>query len=174
MSEHENRAPRAVVGNIEAVARLREAAARQRSGADRIADAIADFAGTIAFVLLHLVWFVLWAVVNVGLIPGVPPFDPYPFQLLTMMVSMEGVLLATFVLIKQNRMTQMTDQRDHLDLQINLLSERETTKIIQMLARISAHFGIAEQVVDAETEELAETTAIEGVARTVEKKLGDE
>lgn len=167
-------APRTVVQNIEAVVKLQEATARQRSFADRIADHIANFSGTLGFVLLHLGWFGLWAVINAGLIPGLPAFDPYPFQLLAMIVSLEGVLLSTFVLIKQNRMSTQADQRDHLDLQINLLSEKETTKIIQMLTRLSAHFGVEHQVADAETKELAQVTAVESIARHVQAKLGDE
>ena len=68
---------------------------------------------------------------------GLPRFDPYPFKLLCMIVSMEGVLLSTFVLIKQNRMGQRADRRNHLDLQVNLLTEQEVTKVIQMLEAIS-------------------------------------
>jgi uncharacterized membrane protein len=74
-------------------------AAGAASAADRIAYAFATFIGTIGFVLLHVVWFALWAVT-----PGLKPFNPYSFQLLCMIVSLEGVLLATFVFIKQNRM----------------------------------------------------------------------
>jgi uncharacterized membrane protein len=174
MSQTKGAAPETVVGNIEAVIRLQQAAMRQRSMADRIADLIADFSGTIGFVLLHLAWFAVWAVINAGLVPGVPAFDPYPFQLLCMIVSLEGVLLSTFVLIKQNRMSTQSDERGHLDLQINLLSEKETTKLIQMLGRISAHLGIEQEVMDAEAAELGQVTAVEGVARQVREKLSDD
>jgi uncharacterized membrane protein len=174
MSGTSNRPPRAVLKNVEAVVRLEERQLRHRSTADRIADAIADFSGTLSFVLLHLAWFALWAVVNIQIFPGVKPFDPYPFELLTMIVSMEGVLLATFVLIKQNRMGRISEQRDHLDLQINLLAEKETTKVIQMLTRISEQLGIEHAVVDPETEELGQVTAVENVAEQVQSKLEHE
>jgi hypothetical protein len=71
-------------------------------------------------------------------------FDPYPFSLLSVVLSMEAVLLTSFVLIRQNRMSKRVDQRSHLDLQINLLSEKEVTKVLQVLQRISRHLGIEE------------------------------
>lgn len=116
----------------------------------------------------------LWATVNTGLVPGLPSFDPFPFALLTMLVSMEGVLLTTFVLIKQNRASQRADRRDHLDLQINLLTEKEVTKLIQMLEHISAHLGIEREVVDDETRELGEVTAVGELAQELDDKLPDD
>ncbi len=159
--------------NIETVVRLEEETTRDRRWSDRLADAIATFSGTITFALLHLVWFALWAVVNTRLIPGIPAFDPYPFQLLAMIVSLEAVLLSTFVLIKQNRMGLRADRRSHLDLQINLLAEKEVTKVIQMLERISARLGASEEVVDAEARELGEVTAVDDLAHELQTKLPD-
>ncbi len=167
-------APRTVMENIHAIARLERDQDRERSLSDRIGDVIGGFAGTITFVLLHLAWFVLWAAVNTGVVPGLPSFDPYPFALLTMLVSMEGVLLTTFVLIKQNRASQRADRRDHLDLQINLLTEKEVTKLIQMLEHISAHLGIEREVVDDETRELGEVTAVGELAQEFDDKLPDD
>ncbi len=168
-------APPVAVRNIEEVVRLEEAASRRRTAADRIADLIAGFVGTVGFVLLHLVWFALWAAVNAGLMPGVPAFDPYPFQLLCMIVSMEGVLLSTFVLIKQNRMSARADERNQLGLQVNLLAEEEVTKVLQMLERISAQLGIDRAaVVDAETEALARHTALGSLARQLQERLPPE
>jgi uncharacterized membrane protein len=164
-------APRAAARNIEEVVRLEEDASRRRSLADRISDVIAGFAGTVTFVLLHLGWFAVWATINAGLIPGVPAFDPYPFSLLCMIVSMEGVLLSTFVLIKQNRMSARADERNHLGLQVSLLSEQEVTKVIQMLEGISAHLGIEREVVDSETKELGQNTAVGDLARQLRDKL---
>ena len=161
--------PRTVMENIRAIIAIEEEQERQRTLGNRIGDAIGSFAGTIMFVVLHLVGFVVWALVNRELIPGIPAFDPYPFSLLTMIVSMEGVLIATFVLIKQNRMGTRADRRNHLDLQINLLTEKEVTKVIQMLERISAHLGIEDQVTDGETRELGKVTAVETLARELDQ-----
>ena len=79
---------------------------------------------------------------NAGTIPQLTRFDPFPYPLLSSITSLEAVLLTAFVLIKQNRMAMIADRRDHLDLQVNLLTEREATQIIQMLDRLSTHFGV--------------------------------
>ena len=163
--------PRVAARNIEDVVRLEEEANHQRSGPDQAADAIAGFVGTVTFVLLHLLWFGLWASINTGLIPGLRAFDPYPFQLLCMIVSLEGVLLSTFVLIKQNRMSRRADERSHLGLQVNLLSEQEITKVIQMLEGISEHLGIRHKVVDEAAEELGQNTAVGSLAHQLREKL---
>ena len=163
-----------VQDNIRAIIAMQEKQDNERSWSDRIGDMIGTFAGTVTFVLLHLAAFGIWAAANAGLVPGVPAWDPYPFSLLCMIVSMEGVLLSTFVLIKQNRMGVRSDRRNHLDLQINLLTEKEVTKVIQMLERISAHMGIEGQVTDAETKELGRVTAIGELARELEQKLPED
>ena len=167
-------APRAAARNIEEVVRLEEDASRRRSLADRISDVIAGFAGTVTFVLLHLGWFAVWATINAGLIPGVPAFDPHPFSLLCMIVSMEGVLLSTFVLIKQNRMGVRADRRNRLDLQINLLTEQEVTKVIQMLERISMHLGIENQVLDPDAREMGKVTAVDTLAHELDQKMPED
>lgn len=162
--------PDAVRDNIEAIVSLEELQTDARSLSDRISDTIAAFAGTVLFVLVHLAAFGAWTVVNLGKVPGVPAFDPYPFNLLTMVVSMEAVLLSSFVLIKQNRMSARADRRNHLDLQINLLAEQEITKVIQMLGRIGAHIGL-DAPMDAEARELAKETAVGDLALRLDRTI---
>lgn len=125
--------PPPIVKNIEAIARIEQQAWRSRTIAERMGDAIGGFAGSMSLVFLHVAWFVIWIVVNARLIPGMPAFDPYSYLLLSMVVSLEAVLLSTFVLIKQNRMSRQADHRPQLDLQINLLAESEATKNLQLL-----------------------------------------
>jgi uncharacterized membrane protein len=163
--------PQSARDNIETVARLEQQFLEQRNFKDRLGDNIAAFVGTMTFVIGHVIGFVIWAVVNAGVIPGIKPFDPYPYILLTMLVSMEGVLLATFVLMKQNRMSRRADQRDHLNLQVDLLSEKEITKMLQMQRRICEHLGIADALKDDEARELSQHTAVETLARELEKKI---
>src|SRR5437763_5386426 len=147
--------PRTVRDNIQAIIDLEEEQGRGRTFSDRLADAIATFAGTVIFVVMHLVWFGLWALINLRVIQLAPAFDPYPFALLCMLVSLEGVLLSTFVLIKQNRMSQRSDQRHHLDLQVNLLAEEEITKVLQLQRLLCRRLGIAEADTDPEVAELS-------------------
>jgi uncharacterized membrane protein len=98
-------------------------------------------------------------------------FDPYPFALLCMLVSLEGVLLSTFVLIKQNRMSLRADERGHLDLQINLLSEKELTKILQLQKLICGKLDIKEAETDFEVTELSSVTAVDNIAHELNRQL---
>ena len=164
----------AAIENIQAVVRLEEEFLKERSVWDRIADVVAAFSGSIVFVLLHLGAFIAWFIVNLGLIPGIRPFDPYPFILLAMAVSCEAVLLSTFVLMKQNRMSRRAEQRDQLHLQVALLAEKELTKLLQGQRRISEHLGVVEVAEDRETRELSENTAVDSLARELKENLPDE
>jgi uncharacterized membrane protein len=157
--------------NIETVARLEQQFLDDRNLRERIGDAIANFAGTMTFVILQLAVFAAYAALNSGMLSFIRPWDPYPYILLALLVSLEGVLLSTFVLMKQNRMSRRTEQRDHLDLQINLLAEKEVTKMLQMQRLICERLGIEETRHDAEVHELSEHTAVENLARELERKL---
>jgi uncharacterized membrane protein len=156
--------------NIESVARMEQDFLEQRSATDRLGDAIAGFVGTMTFIIMHVIWMILWVAMNTGAIPGVKPFDPYPFVLLTMIVSLEGVLVSTFVLMKQNRMSRRADHRDHLNLQIDLLAEKEITKMLQMQRQLCEHFGLP-VARDAEAVDMSKHTAVEDLARELEEKL---
>ncbi len=163
---------KAIRRNIEGVAKLEENYILNRSLADRVADAIGGFSGSLRFVILHLVIYGLWIIVNLRLVPFIPTFDPYPFMLLSMTVSVEAIFLSTFVLMKQNRMSRRADQRAHLDLQINLLAEREMTLALTMLQRISTRLGV--RLAGEELEELTEETSLEALASEIKDKLPEE
>src|SRR5687767_15503523 len=110
--------------NINTLLEIRDEMERRKSVQDRIADWVTWFCGSMPFVYIHLVLYGIWLAINLGITP-IKPFDPFPFSLLTMIMSVEAILLATFVLISQNRISDITDQRADLDLQINLLAEYE-------------------------------------------------
>src|SRR4051812_30000758 len=134
--------PRTAQSNIERVVQLEEEEEeRHRSFADRFPEMIGSFAGSVAFVVCQLAFVGLWAVANSEIVPGLPAFDPFPYSLLSGVLGLESVLLTAFVLIRPNRMSLIGDRRSHLDLQISLLAEKETTKIIQMLERMSGQMG---------------------------------
>lgn len=134
--------------NVEAMHRLEDAAMARRTGADRVAAAIARFCGSMTFVWIHVLVFAIW--IGYNALPWFRPFDPYPFTFLTLVVSLEAIFLSTFILISQNYDMRISDRRNQLDLQINLLSEQENTKILQILERIAkkvgAHIGDDPQV----------------------------
>lgn len=127
--------------NIRTITRLRREAARERGLQDRVADAITSFAGRMGFVYVHLLWFGAWIAVNTGRL-GIPPFDPFPYGLLTMVVSLEAIFLATLVLISQNRLSAESERRADLGLQIGLLAEHELTRALHMLDAIQDKLGI--------------------------------
>ncbi|MDH6522162.1 putative membrane protein [Streptomyces sp. SAI-090] len=97
--------------------------ARMRSSHDRVADAITSFAGTMRFVYLHALWFTIWIALNEGFLGKAGIFDPYPFGLLTMIVSLEAIFLSTFVMVSQNRQAARENVRADLDFETNLRSE---------------------------------------------------
>jgi uncharacterized membrane protein len=170
MPQFDRTIPTTVMDNIETVIRIEEEEATRRRWSERISDMIASFVGSVGFVIIHLIVFFAWVVANTGILP-VPAFDPYPFAFLTMFVSLEGVLLSTFVLIKQNRMSLRADRRSHLDLQINLLTEKEVTKLIQVVTLLAERLGAQAAVHDQELKELRETTAVDELARDLQRKL---
>jgi uncharacterized membrane protein len=163
--------PPSAQANINTIVKLEEQARQERTTADHISDVIARFVGSIPFVAVHVLWFGIWVVINTGLLGSSWKFDPYPFALLCMLVSLEGVLLSTFVLIKQNRMSQRADNRSHLDLQVNLLAEKEVTKLLQLQQLICRRLGITEAEQDAEVVELSNVTAVDNLAHELDERL---
>lgn len=158
--------------NVEVVARLDEAAKAKRTSADRVVDGITAFCGRLSFVWVHVVFYGFWIVYNE--IRGRRGFDPPPFQLLAMTVSLEAIFLSTFILISQNRQNRLAERRNHLDLQINLLSEQESTKMLTMLSAIVKHLNIQEGA--PEVGVLAEATQpemlVDQIERLIEKEEG--
>jgi uncharacterized membrane protein len=94
--------------------------------------------------------------INGDKIPWILPFDPYPFQLLGVIVAVEAVILSSFILMRQHRMMRRGDRRDHLNLQVDLLSEREITKVLQMVRAICGRMGLDNIVADKEIRELSQ------------------
>jgi uncharacterized membrane protein len=164
----------AIRRNIDTIAKMEEKYLTSRGLVDRAADAIGSFSGSMTFVGLHVLWYTLWILINLRVVPIVPRFDPYPFMLLNMVVSLEAILLSTFVLMKQNRMSKRADSRAHLDLQINLLAEKEMTMVLQMLRQIGDKVGVRDEELHREVDELTAETPVEMLAEEIEEKLSKE
>src|SRR5687767_1545404 len=128
--------------NIHAIVDLERSARANESGFGRVAHRVASFCGTLPFLWLNVVWFAGWILYNT--LGSGPHIDPYPFTFLTLLVSLEAILLSTFILISQNEETRLTERRNALDLQINLLSEQENTKVLHLLGKIAERLGIAD------------------------------
>jgi len=153
--------------NVERVSKLEEAAREQRTATDRIAEAIANFCGSMTFVWVHVIWFGGWILLNV--IPGIRHVDPFPFTFLTLIVSLEAIFLSTFILISQNLETRLSERRSHLDLQLNMLSEQENTKMIAILISIAEKVG-ADVSSYPNLEALSEDTLPERLAEQIEAR----
>lgn len=156
--------------NVELIARLEEDALHQRSMTEWISDTLVKRIGTLSFVVVHLVAIGVWFAANLGLVPHVRPFDPFPFGILALVVSAEGVFLAIFILVSQNRMSRQADRRAHLDLQISLLSEQEMTTVLEMLQRLCDHFHLSSKSRE-EVERLMQKTDVHELASELEEKL---
>jgi uncharacterized membrane protein len=152
--------------NIEAMQRLEEAQMGRRTTSDRIAAAIAHFCGSMTFVWIHVGLFALW--IGYNTLPWFHAFDPYPFTFLTLVVSLEAIFLSTFILISQNYDMRISERRNQLDLQINLLSEQENTKMLQLLEKIAKKVG-AHVDDDPQVRALEEATRPEALVRQIEE-----
>ena len=154
--------------NIDTLLEVRRQMDQNRTMQDRIADWITAFTGSMAFLYFHIAWFGAWIVLNTGWF-GLTAFDPFPFGLLTMIVSLEAIFLSTFVLISQNRASVISDERSDLDLHIDLLAEYEITKILRLADAISDKLG-AREGRDRELPQLEQIVAPDKVLREIQKR----
>ncbi len=156
--------------NVTVIRELEEAAKEERTRTDRFAEAIANFCGSMTFVWVHVVWFGIWILINV--IPRLPHIDPFPFTFLTLVVSLEAIFLSTFILISQNHDSRISERRNHLDLQINLLSEQENTQMLVMLRAIAEKVG-ADLGRDDQVEALSEETKPQRLVKQIKAREED-
>jgi len=159
----------AVEENVEAIKAWDRALLLRRSWAQRISDRITLAAASGTSMALHVAWFASWMIVNTNLVPGLEAFDPFPFQLLTMIVSLEAIFLALFVLASQNRLGKQADLRANLDLQIDLLVEREMTAVLQLLRDIAGHLDVDTRVTTDRLSDLIKKTDITKLVDEVDR-----
>lgn len=152
--------------NVQAIVKLEEAARQERSPADKFADAVARFCGSVTFLWTHVAGFGLWIGLNIW--QGGPRFDPFPFTFLTLVVSLEAIFLSTFILISQNQETRLAERRNHLDLQINLLAEQENTKMLRLIDAIAESLGVKVDD-DPETTELKAAIRPENLVKQIDE-----
>lgn len=154
--------------NADALIARRKADLAQRTIGEKIADVISDFAGTNTFLYIHVAWFALWIGLNIGLL-GIPKFDPFPFGLLTMIVSLEAIFLSTFLLISANRISRNAQEKADLDLHINLLAEHEISRTLRLVDAMAEKMGI-EEAFDPEVEGLEQDTRIDDLLTEIRAK----
>jgi uncharacterized membrane protein len=144
-SDRRQHSPSRRAGTHQARQSLAANHAAQRSSIERTADALTRAAASTPFLVFHVVWFVAWVAVNTGIV-GINPFDPFPFGLLTLVVSLEAIFLSIFVLMAQSRESAIAELREEVSLQVVLRMEEEVTKTLQLVAGLYPRLG--QQVAD--------------------------
>jgi len=156
--------------NVAAVAQLEQSERLRRTAVERVIDRLGIWAGHPSFPLLHVAWFAVWIAFNLW---SPRPFDPYPFTFLTLVVSLEAILLTSFVLAAQDRMTREADRRAKLDLQIDMLAEQELTAILRGIGAIAAHSAVDLTQAVPNLAELTSDTRIDRLARHLAEAEAD-
>jgi uncharacterized membrane protein len=159
--------------NIDAIVKLEHEALHRRTISERVSDAVAKFIGSVSFLMLQVLLVLTWSAINLNVIPGVKPFDPFPFGILALVISSESVLLIIFVLISQNRMTRQADRRSHLDLQVGMLAEQELTAMLQMQHKVCQRLGIEGGSTAQELKSFGDATDVSKLASELADKLPD-
>ncbi len=154
--------------NIQSILQVEDTRRRRKPFAHRLVERIARFCGTMTFLWINVGWFLAWVAANVLL----EPFDPYPFTLLLLLVSLEAILLAVLILISQNLSAAENERRHHLDLQINLLNEREMTALLRLAVAVAGRLGIDDEQL-REVASLAEETDPTAVLRQIAEAEDD-
>lgn len=159
-------------GNVEerrkVIKSFKAKANAKRTLAEKFADTLTTKFGTVAFLFLNATWFSVWIVINEGLTP-LKAFDPFPFGLLTMIVSLEAIFLAIIVLISQNREARIGELREEVELQISTLSEGETTKLIKLMVILLKKQGI--EIDDPELADMLKPIDTAKMERDLETEL---
>ncbi len=163
-----------VQDHIELVARHEQDFLSRRTFSERVGDFIGSSIGSLSFVAVHAAGFAAWLLVNTFHIASIRHFDPYPFPLLDLCVALEAIFLASFIVMRQQRLGRRSDERDHLILQILLLTEKEVTAGLGMEREIARKLGLGRLADEEEVEELSQQTSIEEVAEGLkESVIGD-
>ncbi len=165
--------PEAVRRNVELITQVEHQLHRDRSGIERFGDRIARYFGSFAFICAHSVFIAAWVLLNVGMIPALPAFDPYPFSFLALVVAVEFIFLTTFVLMNQAHQMRRTEQWAMLTLQMCLLSEQEQTRSLELLRLVCLELGLQKPALDPENRELARPTDVAALVERISKPAAE-
>lgn len=162
------RESRTLERNVEAIKAWEQSLLDGRTRAEQLSDWITRVFSSGPTLAVHVAWFAAWILLNLG-VTDIRPFDPFPFPFLTMTVSLEAIFLTLFVLASQNRLGRQADKRAHLDLQIDLLAEREMTAVLRLLQDIASHLKVPETVTPEEIRDLEIETDVQRLTRRMDE-----
>lgn len=149
---------------------FKEKANANRTLTERVADYSTEKFGSMGFLVANLLFFIFWFSINTGNITGIPIFDPFPFGLLTVIVSLEAIFLAIMVLISQNREAKLADFREEVAIQIDTVAEEEISKVIELQIKILKHQGV-DVSKDPTIKHMLEVDDPEEIEKVLEKQL---
>jgi uncharacterized membrane protein len=163
---------RARSGSNRQVEAVKTRLADERSATERLADRLTRIAASAGFLIAHVVWFAGWILLNLGLL-GPKPFDPFPFGLLTMVVSLEAIFLSIFVLMTQSRESRIAELREEMTLEVDLRMEEEVTKTLQLVTGLYGRLGFEVSSDDDDLDEMLKPLDKEGIERELENQIED-
>ncbi len=159
--------------HIAIIAKHEQEFLERRTRSERLGDSLGTFIGSLTFVSIHILWFGTWILLNTVLSKAAH-FDPPPFPLLDTIVAIEAIFLASFIVMRQSRTSRRSDERDHLILQILMLTEKEITAVLGVERQLAAKMGLKEVAKDSDLERLSQHTSIDEMAQTLQEHLTDE
>jgi uncharacterized membrane protein len=163
-----------VHGSVETIIRHEQEFFARRSHAERLGDSTAAIVGSLSFVACQLLFVAGWILVNVSHVFAIRHFDPVPFSLLNSCLALEGILLASFILMRQARLGRRSDEREHLMSQILILTEKEVTAVIGMNRQIAVKLGLGDVGAELDIQLLGEDTSIDGVTEFIQQNLAED
>ncbi|HEY1985949.1 MAG TPA: DUF1003 domain-containing protein [Terracidiphilus sp.] len=155
--------------HVELIAKHEQDFLERRTRSERFGDLVAGAAGNLTFVCIHLLFFVVW--IGLNLWPGLRHLDTPPFNLLNTFVTLEAILLSSFILMRQARIGRREEEREHLMLQLLLLSEKEITAVLNLNRQIARQMGLHNAADRPGVEELSQHTSIDDVTQTIRDNL---
>jgi uncharacterized membrane protein len=154
---------------IDLIARQEEEFLRRRTRSERVGDAIGVSVGSLWFIFFHICWIGAWMAWNT--VEVAHTFDPVPFPLLDTIVAIEAIFLASFIVMRQGRLSRRSDERDHLILQMLILTEREITAVLGIERQLARRMGVQQVAGDETLEQLSQDTPIDEITQKIREHL---
>jgi uncharacterized membrane protein len=137
----------------------------------KLADFLTHYMSTVVFLTLNIIFFIIWFLINLQILPVVPVFDPYPFVLLITFVSLEAIILSITVLISQKREHQISTVRDELQLQVELLTEKQISKMLELQKKTMEK--LREKIEDEELDDMIKTIDASYIERKLQEQINN-
>jgi uncharacterized membrane protein len=144
-------------------------ALKRRTFVGLLADALTSTFGTIGFLIFNILLFAFWLLVNSERFPIIDPFDPYPYTMLTTVVSLEAIVLTIIVMMSQNRASVTSIIREELELQVGLITEKEITMVLKLLKKYLEKNNV--DISDPELDEMLKEVDTSYIERKLEEQI---